>query len=229
MKKNGWMGRTTLAALGALAALGGAPETAHACGGAWYPAMMEVEPDVDYRIQGVPRAEEALEQGKILAAAGRIIRMMPHVKTLSPKSAKIVERAQRVLALAVVRQDGSMALGRELPDAIEGTWLGKTAADRHANLTWAVDVLRKVSTLKGDDPMSQTELAEGLARLDGKKGEARTILESLAKKDLITSPEGYAALAELRGGAGDTRGQRLAMQRCRKMAKDSSACSAIAS
>ncbi len=90
--------------------------------------------------------------------------------------------------------------------------------------------LRAVSATKAGDPSVKTELAEALARLESHRQEARGILEELAKKDLIASPEGYAALAELRRAAGDEPGQRAAAERCRAMAGEGAGlCGAPAS
>ena len=86
---------------------------ASACGGEWVPAMMEMTPQVDYRPQGVARAEKNLENGDYRAAAGAIIRMMPHIKSLKVKqSSSIVARAQRVLAVAAVRSGGQLNVAK---------------------------------------------------------------------------------------------------------------------
>jgi hypothetical protein len=214
--------KAVLIALAGAAVIGAAPE-ARACGGAWYPVMIE-DPDVDYRQQGVPLAEKALDEGRLLPAAGMVIRQIPHVKKLAPKSAKIVERAQRVLALAVVRYDGALPIQAEVPWYAQGTWRGKTAEQRRANLEWAVNVLRRVSELRKNDPASETELGEALAKVDDHRNEARALLEKLATKDLITSPEAYAALATLRARAGDASGEKLAVERCEKMARSTQVC-----
>jgi hypothetical protein len=63
-----------------------------------------------------------------------------------------------------------------------------------------------------------------MARLPEHRNEARTILEDLAKRDLIASPEGYAALATLRLQFGDADGQKLALKRCEAMAKTQDVC-----
>jgi predicted Zn-dependent protease len=187
--------------------------------------MMEVEPQMDYRPQGVARAEKDLEKGNYRAAAGAIIRMMPHVKSLKVKeSSSIVARAQRVLAVATVRSGGELDVSRELPGHVQGTWLGKTSEDKQANLEFAVAALSRVSELKDDDPAVQTELAEAMAQLDNKSGEAKALLEKLAKKDLIATPEGYAALAELRQKRGDQKGSLEAMKRCQQMSNGSTIC-----
>jgi predicted Zn-dependent protease len=194
---------------------------AAACGGEWIPEM-----EVDYRPQGVARAEKDLEQGKYTAAAGAIIRMMPHVKSLKAKdSASIVARAQRVLAVATARSGGSLDVGREVPGYVQDTWLGKTAEERRANLEFAVTTLQQVGKLKQDDPAVQTELAEAMAQLDDRREEAKVILEKLAKKDLIATPEGYATLASLRKSGGDTEGQLAALKRCQAMSGSENVCS----
>lgn len=194
---------------------------ASACGGEWYP-YVEIE-QVDYRPMVVGQAEKAIEKGDLKGAAGMIIRAMPHIKTLTPSKAKIVERAQRVLAVATIRNNGTLPLKYELPQRIQDTWLGATAEDRDANLQWAVSSLEKIAETKKDDPSLQTELAEGLAKL-GKEQEAKTSLEQLAAKDLISTAEGWATLAQLRGTSGDTAGQGLAMKRCTSMAKQPETC-----
>jgi predicted Zn-dependent protease len=213
--------RTLLIAVAAVSATGTVVSNANACGGEWYP-YVEIE-QIDYRPMVVGQAEKKIEKGELELAAGMIIRSMPHIKTLNPSKAKIVARAQRVLAVATIRNDGVLPIGDELPQRIQSTWLGNTAEDQRANLEWAVSSLEKIAESKADDPALQTELAEGLAKL-GKKDEAKTTLETLATKDLISSPEGWAALAELRGTSGDDAGKQAALKRCSAMAKEPEMC-----
>lgn len=194
--------------------------SALACGGDWYP-----EVQIDPRIQGVAQAEKLLSKGDYIAAAGNVVRMMPHIKTLSAKSDPLVARAERVLAVAVARSGGNLdRLQREVPSEVLSHWGGKTDGDRRASLGWSVSTLRAELELKKDDPALQTELGEALSRSEGGQAEARALLESLATRDLIASPEGYKALAELRSQQGDQAGQALAMKRCESMAADSKVC-----
>lgn len=193
---------------------------ARACGGEWFPALMQVDP----RIHGVAAAEKALSSGRHVAAAASVIRMMPHIKTLKGKPGSLVARAEHVLALSLARADGALALEREVPSEVQGSWVGAKAGERGQNLAWSIDVLRRQSSAKGDDVALKTDLAEALARSDEHKSEARAILEDLAQRDLIASPQGYAALASLRNHAGDTEGQKLALKRCEAMAKSQDAC-----
>jgi len=217
------MKKLVLAGLAACAVAGSVSSEARACGGEWVPAV-----EVDHRPEGVARAEKALIKGQHAAAAAMVIRMMPHIKTLKAKNSTLVARAQRILAVATARNSGALPVGKEVPSYAQGTWLGKSAAQRTQNLEWAISTLRTINGIKKDDPSVQTELAEALARVDSHQAEARQILEKLAKKDLIASPEAYAALAQLRSAAGDEKGQKVALQRCEAMAKKASVCKASA-
>lgn len=197
--------------------------SALACGGEWYPELQ-----IDPRIHGVAEAERSLAKGDYVAAAGAVVRMMPHIKTLEAKSDPLVARAERVLAVSIARSNGKLALEREVPREYLGHWLGKSREEQDKSLAWSVSALRTELTLKKDDPSLQTELGEALSRLDTGKDEARTLLESLAARDLVATPQGYKALAELRQQKGDEAGQQLAMKRCESMAASSKVCESSA-
>jgi hypothetical protein len=211
--------RSTLGVCLLLGALGALPTDALACGGEWYP-----EVTVDPRIHGVAQAEKSLGRGNYRAAAASVIRMMPHIKSLKGKPGSLVGRAERVLAVAVSRSDGRLVVDSEVPADVLGGWQGTKDAERTANLLWSVGVLERQAQAKPDDVGLKTELAEGLSRLPARRAEARAILEDLAKRDLIASPEGYAALATLRSESGDADGRRLALARCEAMSKTPGAC-----
>lgn len=190
-----------------------------ACGGEWYPEVM-----VDPRIHGVAQAEKNLAAGNRLAAAASVLRMIPHIKTLKSKPGSLVARAERVLAVALSRSGGALPVAAEVPADVLGAWQGSKPGEASSNLAWSVDVLKRQADAKGDDVALKTDLAEAMARTPDHRTEARTILEDLAKRDLIASPEGYAALAELRHQSGDADGQKLALKRCEAMAKSQDAC-----
>jgi predicted Zn-dependent protease len=176
----------------------------------------------------VARAEKAMEKGQHVAAAGMIIRMMPHIKSLKPSSSPLVSRAIHTLAVATARNDGALPLSKELPNYVQGSWIGKTGEDRAKNLDWSIGELRTLSVAKKDDAALETDLAEALSKVDSHKKEARQMLERLAKKDLVATPEGYAALARLRSESGDAAGTKLALKRCEAMADADAVCTARA-
>lgn len=194
---------------------------AFACGGDWYP-----EVEVDPRINGVLQAEKSLDHGNYVAAAGSVVRMMPHIESLHGSHDPLVLRAERVLAVALERANGSLALEQEVPREILSHWQGKTHADHDQNMTWSVATLRRELGAKPDDPGRMTELGEALSKVEGGSDEARTLLESLAARDLVASPEGYKALAQLRQQKGDEAGQKLALKRCESMAPSAKVCEA---
>lgn len=195
--------------------------TAFACGGDWFP-----EVQIDPRIHGVLDAEKSLTRGNYVAAAGSVVRMMPHIKTLQSSHDPLVVRAERVLAVAITRSNGTLALEQEVPSEVLGHWLGKTHADHDKNMTWSVAALRRELAAKKDDPSIMTDLGEALSKLDGGAEEARGLLESLAARDLVASPQGYKALAELRMQQGDEAGQKVALKRCESMASAAKLCEA---
>jgi len=194
-------------------------QDARACGGEWYPEVM-----VDPLIHGVAQAEKTLSGGNRLAAAASVIRMIPHIKSLKPKPGSLVARAERVLAVSLSRSRGVLPVGNEVPAEVLGAWRGAGEGEAAANMAWSVAVLKRQSASKSDDVALKTDLAEAMARIPEQRAEARAILEELAKRDLIASPEGYAALASLRRESGDADGQSVALKRCEAMAKNQDAC-----
>jgi len=194
-----------------------------ACGGDWYP-----EVQIDPRIRGVAEAENALAKGNYVAAAGSVVRMIPHIERLRPKTDPLLIRAERVLAVAIARENGRLALEREVPAEVLGHWLGNSKVDQDKNLAWSVGALRREVWAHKDDPGLMTDLGEALSKLEGSQDEARTVLESLAARDLIGSAQGYKALAELRQLKGDEAGQKLAMKRCESLASTSKICESSA-
>jgi hypothetical protein len=212
--------RPALATLALAATFGLAVPSADACGGGWWP-----EDDVDHRVMGIARAEKMLEEGKYDDAAASIIRMMPHIKgftTITRES--LISRAQRVLAVATARKGGKLDIQNQLPEYLHESWLGQEASDREANLAWSVAALEKVAAVKKSDAVVESELAEAMAKSNAHRAAGKKKLEELANKDLLTSPEGWAELAELRKGSGDRQGSDAAIHRCRAMAKDATVC-----
>ncbi|WP_437305397.1 hypothetical protein [Sorangium sp. So ce388] len=191
---------------------------AAACGG------VEIMPAIDHRVMGVAQAEQALRDGRITAAAGSVIRMFPEIRRISYDKDPLLNRAFRVLAVATARGDGALQVAAEVPRELLETWGGASADERRGNLDWSIRALRRLNEQRKDDPALQTDLGEALARSTEHRGEALKLLGDLAEKDLLASPEGYAALAQLRALAGDSAGHDAAASRCEAMAKSAALC-----
>lgn len=208
--------------LAALLAAGAAAATAapaaHACGFFDY---REVRP-VKVRPKPVPvaandriaAADQRLEEERLTDAATEVVTAFPRVRTIAVGASPLETRAQGILALAVVRAEGSLR-------GVQG-FSGTSEAERSASLTWATDTLRAIDAERRDDPVARADFAEALAaRKDDDRSLA--ILADLADRDLVGSAHAYATLARIRASRGDAQAARTALQRCELMTKSPAA------
>jgi hypothetical protein len=186
----------------------GAPGTASACGTAVYR-------EIDSSAQLVAQAEQALSEGKLNKAAVKAVQAYPALKAVKPGQLPLADRALRIMALASVRRDGNVSVGG---------FKGESMADRAANLEWSIDALRGLNAKRANNPSYQTDLGEALAKVPAHHAEAAKLLGELAAKDLLTSAEGYAALARLRAESGDNAARDEAVKRCEAMSKTPRVC-----
>jgi hypothetical protein len=224
LRRKALVPRHLFAALAIAAACAAYAEDTDACGGGW-----EMDPAVElhYRELGVASAEKQLQEGRYDDAAATVLRVIPHVANYdAPPGDAVIGRAMRVLAVSTARQHGELDIAKQVPDYLHASWLGEKKEDQTKNLEYSVRILRAIHKNKKDDAVAQSELGEALAKMDSTREEGRKMLEKLAKKDLLPSPEAYKALAELRAAKGDASGQKVALQRCRAMAKDAKICKA---
>lgn len=200
-----------LSALTLLAALTGAPRPADACGN-------EVERVVDVTNQSVRRAESLLAGGKHQRAAKEILATFPEALRADRRHARqnLFDRGQRVLALAVVRSDGAIKLGRDLP--------GKTEAEREINLAWAAGTLRLHAARGDGSVLLASELAEALARRPAERHEAHALLRELADGDVMPTVTGWVVLAKLEKARGDAGAAARAIARCKELAREPGVC-----
>lgn len=213
---------TMLAALAISAACAGFSSDASACGGGWFG---EEEVEIDYRPFGIAMAEKQLEAGDYDAAAGTVLRVIPHLKNYKTASRdEIINRAMRVMAVSIARNAKEIDLKSQMEDYVAEMWLQGEEPEAQADLEWAVTMLTELSKKKADDVVFQSELGEAMAKSDKHRDEGRALLEKLAAKDLLTSPEAYKALADLRALAGNEDGRTAALERCKAMAKDAKIC-----
>src|SRR5262249_41721054 len=115
-----------------------------------------------------------------------------------------------IVAVALARTEGLLTTKDEFHAA--------TADERRANLEWSIAILRAIVALQ-KSPAAETDLGEALSKLSETRDEALSILDRLDKKDLVTTPQAYAALVELRQATGDTAGRDAAQKRLDNMMK----------
>jgi hypothetical protein len=213
--------RHLLVAVAVAGGVGMIAPSAEACGGGWWPTV-----EIDYRVEGVANAEKDLAAGNYYAAAGSVIRMIPHIKAYgAATSDPIINRAMRVLALSTARAGGDFSkIKAEIPEELRAQFVGATADERKANLEWSVKALKALRKVKKNDATLASELGEAMAQLPEQHAKAKARLEKLANRDLLVSPEAYRALAVLRAEAGDEAGRTTALERCKNMAKDAGMC-----
>lgn len=123
-------------------------------------------------------------------------------------------------------EEGYEVSNDKLDKRIQRVWaVARLRAGDSADVDAAVTVLREQSDAAPKDPWLKVRLAEALSRTKKGGGEARQLLEDLAKRDLIVDPEGFATLARLRKSAKDDAGATQALDRCKAMAKNPAVCS----
>ena len=122
----------------------------------------------------------------------------------TPSARGLTDRAHRIISLANVRIDGCKG------------------EERAKLLAQAVEVLEGLAKASPNDAAKQADLGEALAKI--RPREARKTLEKLVKRDVVSTPYAYAALARLRAADGDEKGRDGALARCKLMAKVKSIC-----
>jgi hypothetical protein len=171
---------------------------------------------VDTSSLNIASAERALSEGRYAAAVVGVSKAFPNIKKMNVGAGPLVDRGLRILALAAARADGALNVAKIIE--------GNTDEQKSENLLFAIDTLRKLNAKRANNPSFQTDLAEALSKVPRFKAEALEILNGLAKKDLVASPEGYAALAKIRDNVGDKEGTALAVKRCAGMTKKATTC-----
>ena len=166
------------------------------------------------------QADKALRSGKTPKAfklAEKAMRGLKSKRSTS-SSKRLMTRAQRIVAVATIRLEGKVKLDGKSP---------AKAAQRKANMGWAIKELRKQLKTRPHDVYLKTRLGEALAGLPNFRQEALALLSDLAKKDLMADARGFVVLAKLRHEAGDTTGRDAAVKRCQSMAKNPMSCQVV--
>lgn len=154
------------------------------------------------------KAAKEIKRAEAELKAGRFARLRYYQYSVEFRDPRLQRRADIIAVTARVR----LQHGAEQPDVEED------------DLT----ELRTLLSQTPDDPLLQARLAEALvlasadAAVEGSTtrplaAEAKTLLEDLATRDLITESDGWAALATVKMRAGDTAGRDAALARCKKV------------
>jgi hypothetical protein len=208
------MKRIALAALFALTTTAFAMPAAYACGH----DMAIDEAELDWG-NSVATAEEQLNGSAYAEAIREAVSAHPLLGRRSMKWKKSddaeVRRGAMVVAVATVRLDGKVYLSKTAK-----TTRSKSVAKK--NLRWARKTLTALHTADRDDVEIKAYWAEAMATSSGAKDRAKAkgALMELAKEDLLTSGQAWAALAKLHKEAGATSEHDAAVSRCMAMSGD---------
>jgi predicted Zn-dependent protease len=180
----------------------------------------------DKTVAAVKEAEKILDDGDPAEALRRIRALLGQVRprnrrapakhicefisdadefeAKTPSANGLTDRAHRIISLSNIRIDDCQ---------------GEKRAEL---LAQASSMLEEFAKARPNDAAKQADLGEALAKT--RPREARKILEGLAKRDVVSTPYAYAALARLRAADGDEKGRDEALARCKPMAKVESIC-----
>jgi hypothetical protein len=197
------------------------PTVADACGN-------EVFVRIDPNVAILKEADRLADNGNPGEAMRWALKSTVDPMKKKPGDGPLSDRALQVLARAAVRSDGAV---------FPGIGATPTDAERAASKVWAVKTLRAFDEKAPTDPHIDTLLAEALASQPDGRAEAKRTLLTLAKKDMVTSAFGYAALAKVAAAPAGTPASAaapidammagsiaLAKLRCETMSKDKGIC-----
>ena len=222
------LGKLGVVALVALPLALQAERSADACGYA-------IEVRTDPLAQAVSTAERASAGGDQRAAVGKLLSVAPDLWSKKAGSSYVGDRALRVAARAIVRSNGDVSPSEVIRTKTKAT----NASDRPDHgVEWASKLLEGFAAKTKGEPETMTDLAEALERLPGRRSEAKALLGSLEKQDLMTSAFGYAALARIRANPAPEAPSFIAvplatfehgallvdLARCRSLTKSSTIC-----
>ncbi len=174
---------------------------------------------VDRKLQDVKKAEHLLalgEGGKAVKVAKRRFKKFTAATGEPDSGGALFNRAQRTIALATMRADGALDLGRGMR--------GKSASEQADNLAWATSVLEIQAASDPDNLLLRTFYAEALLHHPGGDLQAVQILGEMANDDLMPTARGFALLATAQQKLGDVSGHDLSVQRCLDLGEGEDVC-----
>ena len=194
-----------------------APQTADACGR--IRRVRRDRPQVDHKLAAVKQAEQQLAKGNHKAAvkvARRRFRGFQAATGEADHGKALFNRAQRAIALATVRSDGALDLGKGMR--------GRTSDSKALNLAWATSVLEIQAASDPDNLVLRTNYAEALTHHPGGEAQALEMLSEMANDDLMPTARGFVLLATVQQNLGDASGSDLSLQRCKALGATTDVC-----
>ncbi len=192
-----------------------APPAADACVNGTIPFKV-------HDIKELKHAEQLVAQRKYRGAlrylrksgSKRRARYRSRTRMRSSMGGTLWDRRQAIYATIAIRTAGR--------HDIKGKCCSKAKRSTERNLTAAARILGlKTDAASIKDPMKAGLVGEALSRIPQKREQALGLLESLATRDLITSPEAWLALARVRMTQA---GIDQAIARCVQMAPKAKLC-----
>lgn len=177
-----------------------------------------VEMAVDTGADKVARADRLLESGQparayqIARAARRTLEREQREEGPSRRAGHLITRSRWITALAVVRLGGNVPISRRA--ARRGVVRGRQGR----SLQWALGHLQAIEAERPGDLRVRAAVAEAMARIPAHRAAARSTLMDLAQRDLLPTPQSYAALLRLLDADQDREAWDRALERCLSMA-----------
>ncbi|MEM6290533.1 MAG: hypothetical protein AAGA54_04680 [Myxococcota bacterium] len=192
-----------------------APQTADACGRIRRPRPRQV----DRKLAAVKKSEALLAKGKHKAAAkvarGKF-RGFQAATGEADHGKALFNRAQRTIALATIRSEGAIDLGKGMR--------GRSSDSKALNLAWATSVLEIQAASDPDNLVLRTNYAEALTHHPGGDAQALEMLSEMANDDLMPTARGFVLLATVQQSLGDASGSDLSLQRCKELGATANVC-----
>lgn len=178
----------------------------------------------DKIVAQIDAASKRLDAGDFKGTIDAIVEAFPDGLKRAPLTSSkypAVFKAVAITSIAVVRSGDTVGIQKTL--VMRRAKSKAKAAPKAGELQWATERLDEWLAKAPEDPSRKAWVAEA-QWANGKSVAAKTALEALAKADLLTDAFSWRVLAELRAKAGDAKGGKAALTRCKAASGDAAFC-----